>query len=195
MAYCHMVFGAPGTGKTTYAVAMARKAIKKKWKVFTNFPCEDAFRVDSNMIGKLQIRDALVLIDEAGIDFNNRNWKSLPTEFIEYMKLHRHYGTSFVFFSQGWDDCDKKIRTLCTKYYNLKKLGPLTVCRELRKRVGIDEATKQIIDEYFKVPFVIKGISFCWRPRWYRFFDSWDAPVLTDYPAVPWSAPKDEDSL
>lgn len=190
MALCQMYFAPPGAGKTTLAAAKARYFLRKGFAVFTNFPCYGCFEMDSGEIGKYHYK-GVCIIDEAGIDFNNRDWKKFTKEANQYVKLHRHYHTNFLFFSQGWDDCDKKIRTLCTEYFYLKKLGPFTFYRLMAKRVGVDDMTKQIIDEYYKVKFFRGGIHFIFRPKYYKYFDSWDAPPLPPAPRKLWDVTTD----
>lgn len=186
-AFCYMVFGSPGTGKTTLAVKYAQQALKKGIKVFTNFPCSGCFQLITDEIGIKQYPNSLCIIDEAGIDFNNRDYKKFPRHTLEYFKLHRHYNTSFICLSQGWDDCDKKIRTLCSQYYYLGKIGLLTFVRRIKKRVGVDDTTHDIVDAYV-VPHIFQkdALSFCWRPRWYKYFNSWEAPKLPDAEEKEW---------
>ena len=85
-----------------------------------------------------------------------------------------------IFLSQGWDDCDKKIRTLCTEYFFLRRLGPFTLIRRIQKTIDIDDQG-QIIDKYQFAGLFSRGLSFIYRPRFYHLFDSWDAPSLDDY--------------
>jgi hypothetical protein len=49
-----------------------------------------------------------------------------------------------------------------------------TLIQPIKKRVGIDEISKQIIDEYrFAIPF---SWRFFLRPRWFKYFNSWWIP-------------------
>lgn len=184
---CRMYFGPPGMGKTTLAARLAVKYLRKGIIVYSNFPCKGCLRLDSLDIGNYELRDCICIIDEAGIDFNNRDWKKFSKEATSYVKLHRHYNTGFIFLSQGWDDCDKKIRTICSEYFYLSKLGPFTLIRQMKKRVGVDDITKQIIDEYFKLGLLFGGLSIFFRPLYYKYFDSWSAPVLPSYKREPWA--------
>ena len=53
-----------------------------------------------------------VIIDEAGIEYNNREFKDFSKKSLYFYKYHRHYQLAVDVFSQGFDDMDKKIRTL-----------------------------------------------------------------------------------
>ena len=67
---------------------------------------------------------------------------------------------------------DKKLRTLATSLFVIKKsLIPFFIRRyQINKKVGINELTKEICDEYYKVPFTSKYI-FC--PVLWDIFDTY----------------------
>lgn len=178
MSYMKMYFGAPGCGKSTHAARLAVRSLRKGIKVYSNFPIKGTYQLDIGEIGVKHFENCLMIIDEAGIAYNNRDYKEFPKAALRFFKMHRHYKVSCVFYSQGWDDCDKKIRTLCQAWYNMKKLGPITFIREFCKRVDVDKETHQIIDEYFKTGFFKGGLHFIFRLPYYKYFDSWDAPKL-----------------
>ena len=93
---------------------------------------------------------AKVIIDEAGIEYNNRNYKAFPQESIYFYKYHRHYRTSVDVFSQSYEDMDITLRRLAQNFYVVRRsLVPgCIVARRIRRQVGVDEQTKQIADLY-----------------------------------------------
>ncbi|MBQ9072123.1 MAG: ATP-binding protein [Bacilli bacterium] len=168
-------FGVPGSGKTTFAAYLAKKRIKKKGRVLSNVSIKGTYEVERSDIGHYMIQDCLLLIDEAGIDYNNRNFsdkkEKMSKEEIYFYKYHRHYNVDIAIFSQGYDDMDKKLRTLATRYYIVKRsIFPGFITRKLiNKRLGIDKNTKQIIDEY---AFAILGTKWIYCPKLWKMFNS-----------------------
>lgn len=163
-------FGVPGAGKTTFAAWLVKKDLKKKRKVYSNVPITGAYKLDpENDIGKKMICNGRVIIDEAGLEYNSRKFKTFSDEARYFYKYHRHYQCPVDIFSQGYDDCDKTLRVLAQRLYVMKKsfLPWFVIRKTIGKRIGIDANTKQIIDEYFWVPFSRKYI-FC-PPLWKTF--------------------------
>lgn len=149
-------FGVPGSGKTTFAAWLTKRDLRRGGKVWSNVPITGAYKLDPKEdIGQYMICDGRVIIDEAGIEYNNRDFKKFSEDSLYFYKYHRHYELAVDVFSQGFDDMDKKIRTLAQRLYVVKKsLLPWFVYRrQIRKRVGVNEYTKDIIDEYEFVPF------------------------------------------
>lgn len=163
-------FGVPGSGKTTFAAYNAKRMLKYGIPVWSNVPITGCYELDVHQdIGHNMIYNGLVIIDEAGIDYNNRKFKSFTDEENKWFKYHRHYRCAVDIFSQGWNDMDLKLRILAQRFYVVKKsLIPFFVYRRrIRKVVGINEYDKQIIDAYDFVPFSRKYI-FC-PPLWKMF--------------------------
>lgn len=149
-------FGVPGSGKTTFAAWLTKRDLRRGGKVWSNVPITGAYVLDPKEdIGQYMICDGRVIIDEAGIEYNNRDFKKFSEDSLYFYKYHRHYELAVDVFSQGFDDMDKKIRTLAQRLYVVKKsLLPWFVYRrQIRKKVGINEYSKEIIDEYEFVPF------------------------------------------
>ena len=154
-------FGVPGSGKTTFAAWLTKRDLRRGCKVWSNVPITGAYVLDPKEdIGQYMIHDGRVIIDEAGIEYNNRDFKRFSEESLYFYKYHRHYELAVDIFSQGFDDMDKKLRTLAQRLYVVKKsfLPWFVYRRQIRKKVGVNEYTKEIIDEYEFVPFSKKYI-------------------------------------
>lgn len=180
---CTVVFGVPGSGKSTLATKLARQEIDKydvgkdHFKVFSNFFIEGAIELDPlSDIGVYDIRNAIIIIDEAGIDFNNRKYKTFPDRILKWAKLHRHYKCSVFVFSQAFDDMDITFRRIAQSYWVCRKLPfKVLLVRPIRRVIGIDEQTHQIVDWYFWDNWHIKLVL---MKKYWKFFDSYDAPLL-----------------
>ena len=183
-------FGSPGVGKTTLACKLAKKNRRKYKHTFCNFDntvpgCGTA---DLDSLGEWTFPyGSYIAIDEAGIEYNSRAYKTLPKYTIAWFKKHRHYSCDCDVFSQSWDDMDLTIRRLSNQLWYMYKLGPFTLCRRVYKRVTVDKNTEQIIDGYKMAsmlwllvfplqwgwPFQ-KKFTLTFRPFYYRYFNSWD---------------------
>ena len=147
----NIYFGVPGSGKTTMAAWLARRELRRKGKVWSNVPITGTYKLDVNKdIGIHHIEKGRIIIDEAGIEYNSRNYKNLPMHQIEFFKYHRHYSTAIDVFSQSYEDMDITLRRLAQNYYVVTKsrLPYFIKVRCIGRRIGIDENTHQIIDEY-----------------------------------------------
>lgn len=179
-------FGSPGSGKTTVAVYEALKNKKHYRHCVTNFDNSvPGVFVDKSTLQLGEFKyptSTLLLLDEAGIQFNNRHYKQFPPNLISYFKLHRHYKNDIIIFSQSWEDVDITVRRLTDELWYLKKLGPFTMMRKVRKFVTVNESDYQIINGYQFcsplwnfVPKIFGGhktLKFVFRPRYYKYFDS-----------------------
>lgn len=210
-------FGSPGSGKTTMAVREVIRSGKYYSSVFTNFGCKCATQDDISLfnLGHWTFPEgSLIEIDEAGIEYNNRKFKSLSQETIKWFKLHRHYQCDVSVWSQSWDDMDVTLRRLADRLYYIKKMGPFTLIRRVYKRVTVDKQTEQIIDGYrmvhmlyllfkplyyasylfFGLGFFLKmvlpfdEIKLVLRRPYYKYFDTHQAPSLPYAPWLDWNS-------
>lgn len=175
---CSIFYGGPGSGKTTMCCYYARKAILAGIPVYSNVPITGCYMLDKSDLGKWSVTDGLVLIDEAGISYNNRDFRSNfsgseQSRALEWWKKHRHEGCECMIFSQGFDDMDKKLQTLGSHYYIVRQslFGNFIVTKRIKKSPQIDKMTHQPIDEYSFMPFSTKRVLK--RPLW-KYFDSFD---------------------
>lgn len=184
-------FGSPGCGKTTLACRMFYKNKKnKRCKYvyqFSNFDNSISYVAPSLLeLGSWTFPpSSYIVVDEAGIEYNSRKYKTLDQKTIEWFKLHRHYGCDVDFISQSWEDVDITIRRLADQLWYIKKLGPFSLVRRVYKSVSIDENTHQIIDAYrfgklikrfLPFPFYEKTWFLVWRPKYYKYFDTLARP-------------------
>lgn len=171
-------FGVPGSGKTTNAARIVLRNLKKGITTFSNVPIKGAVLYDASIIGKYDISDGDMIIDEAGIQYNSRKFKTMPQEQIEWFKLSRHYGIRNIhIFSQSYEDMDITLRRLADEIYVVKRtLIPFLFCtRRIMVKVGIDKESHQIMDQYF---FQFLGIKLYFGFKYWHMFDSWSAPEL-----------------
>lgn len=91
-----MTIGDCGAGKTSYAVRVAQKYIKKGYPVYSNMFIRGAYKLS---VSDLMVYDlepnALIVIDEAasyGLASRGNNYKQSNTpEIIEFFTMYRHY--------------------------------------------------------------------------------------------------------
>lgn len=175
------VIGLVGSGKSTYATKLARQAIKKGQTVYSMTPIAGCRKLEKEDFCKWKIENALVLVDESGLFFGNRDWSNTPKNVIRFFKLHRHYNCDVYILSQECDDTDKKLKGVAAR---LLIISPLivfrrsTICsiiREVKKKFGIDEK-HQLIEMYY----IKRGFKMLWCPRWWKYFNSFDREELPD---------------
>lgn len=187
-------YGSPGSGKSTLACWFARKAISSGIIVYSNMPIVGARQFDKSDIGTWLMEDCLVLLDEAGVEFNSRNFKSnfTPSQ-IKWLKYHRHEKAMIMIFSQGFDDADKIIRTLSTAAFVVRKgLFNTITYRRIDKRPDIDEITHKPDDIYSFVPLSTKRIYA--RSAW-KYFDSYSRLGLPERSWYTFGAESGDDEI
>lgn len=197
MAICRY-FGLPGCGKTTLLTKLALQAVRSgKYKyVFTNvhIAVPGVTYIEFDWLGKYDIRDACVLIDEAMVHCGDRDHKEFGKEKIWYFVEHRHMCCDVHLFSQEADGIDKKIRSLTDRMFYIKKgllLGHWisTVYYIPYGIVWPDENSNgenlgRIVMGYMK-PSIIQSLlaQRLWRPAYYGYFDSWE--IDRELPPLP----------
>ena len=184
----NLYFGSPGCGKTSFLVADAKKFNKKGYKVFSNICIPETYKFDKSYIGKYAFPEgSILLFDEGSLNgFDNRDYKSNFREnpdCLGYLKLLRHYSNKIIFYNQGYDELDKKIRTLTIKNWIVKRIGPFSVATLVRKRSIVDKETHTIVDGFFmpnifSLIFSRRCTRIIYRPNFYADFDSYDKPLL-----------------
>ncbi len=177
-------FGLPGCGKTSILARLAVSEQKKidlgisRYKyVYSNVPVlyPGIRQFFKNDLGNVDIRDALVLCDEATLFADCRNHKQFPEELTYFFMMHRHYKCDFVYFTQFFDSVDKRMRTVTERLYYVKRgLFGRTSYMRIPKAIIIPKDTGDIVEGY-RMPNFIERLflrrAFFRRP-YYKFFDS-----------------------
>lgn len=181
-----MVFGKKGSGKSTLMVKLAYKYLAKGWNVFCTEKLDGCFWIDYKDIGyKLIPPKSLLLIDEVGMLYDNRDFKNFKPAVRDWFKLQRHYKVRVYMFSQSFD-VDKKLRDLTDDMYLVTNVARVFsyAKRILRKTVLVKPMgeSPSHIDEELRfdfllfAPFGSRMITFI--PKWAKYFDSHNCPVL-----------------
>ena len=178
----YLVFGKKGSGKSTYLVKLARKHLKKGWIVYTNM--EELFMLGVRHFEIKHLGDfvpeahSLLLLDEVGMIWDNRDYKTFKPQVRDFFKLQRHYHVKVYMASQTFD-VDKKLRDLCDGMYLHSNFARVfTLGKRITRRVVITESTSEAesrISEDLKIcPFWEWTLTYI--PRWAKFFDSHAIP-------------------
>lgn len=184
---CIGIFGLPGCGKTTLSTKIAYEHLKKGWIVYSDIRIPNTYYFDiEKWTGNYTPPEhSVLIIDEIGIYFNNRQFKEFSKSLVYWFKMHRHYKVKIIYNSQSYNDMDKKIRDLTDELMICKRFAIFwSVARYIGKKIDIcnDGITEnsvggRIIEKYF---YQITLPKVCYIPHWSMFFDSYDKKKLKE---------------
>lgn len=194
-----LYFGLPGAGKTTLMAYHALKGIKsKKYEnVYGNvhMVIDGYTYIDNYCIGKFNLENCLILIDEATLFADNRKFKDFDMGKITYFLEHRHYNADIILFTQQWDGVDRKIRVITDRVYYVFKgriFGhwfttyyriPYGIIIPDPHKDKSSEKLGEIVQGYCKPNILIRLFApKLYRPKYYKYFDSWEKPYLPKLP-------------
>lgn len=177
-----MIFGKKGCGKSTYACKLAYEYKKKGWNVFSNMYIKGVNYFDINKLETCTLpENSLLIVDEAGITYNNRNYKDFKQGVVIFYKMQRHERVACYLFSQSFD-VDLKLRDLTDRMYLMTNLfGICSYLKQIRKyptiRTSEASAGGELVDaveftSFLGFPFGSRKI--CWIPKWYKNHDSFN---------------------
>lgn len=177
-----MVFGKKGSGKTTFLAKMAYKYLKKGYPVYSTEQIPGVIQFDVEKIGYVTFpENAVIFIDEVGMIWDNRNFKTFKPEVRDYFKYQRHEKHIVYLFSQTFD-IDIKLRNLTDAMYLCTcKFGWLSIARQIRRSITLvhpsGDAESRIADdlEFQPILWSLFGAQTCiltFIPHWIPLFNS-----------------------
>lgn len=189
-------FGVPGCGKTSFASKIAIQEVKKGRydEILTiNFQCSGCIPATYDTLRNFKFKRTLVLIDEITMNADNRKFKSFTDEERDFFILHRHLKCDIIYFTQNFENVDKKIRDLTQDLWYIRKsvipiLDNWSRAFRIYREININEYTGELklgyrfckgLEKIFA-----KNVQICFRPSWYKFFDSYDELSLKGRPKL-----------
>lgn len=184
----YMIFGAKGSGKSTLMVKWMLRDLRHGWNVYTDMP---GLKIDGvRYIKTLDLATfapppkSSVYLDEAGLSFDNRNFKSFPEGIRDFAALQRKYRVKWILNSQT-TDTDKKLRSRTDRLFLQTNIGNVIgITRPIIRTVTLTEASSmgesRIADQLkFDKPWHWK---FTWLPRYFKYFQSFNPPHRDEIP-------------
>lgn len=114
--------GLPGQGKTYNMVRKAYIQHKRGRKVFANF--STTFATYYKELDEIyNVKNALILIDEAGIYLPAQAWQKIPFEFMRAIRQHRHNGLDMWYTAQDMQDVSTALRRVTQFEHNFNKVA------------------------------------------------------------------------
>jgi len=174
----YFIFGVKGAGKTTYETKLACKYLKKGWNVYTDLPelyvPGIRFFPHDDLGEFVPEEHSLLILGEAGLKFDNRNFKSFKPSLRDFFAFQRKYKVVCYMDSQTFD-VDKKIRDRTDgMFLQVNLLRVFSVGKRIKKKITLVEASSQgesrIAENLVFAPFYTW--TFTYIPRWAGKFDT-----------------------
>lgn len=176
-----LYYGKKGCGKTTMLTKIAINAAREGKTVYSNVKIPSTILFNPKQLKTCTpVPNSIVLIDEIGLIWDNRNFKSFESEINEWFKYARQYRVSVHMFSQV-PDIDLKIRNLCDAYYLVEnKFRVFSYAKRISKVLTVKtdiEGKGNLVDSFEFAPlFSPKGRLLTFIPRWAEFYESFNPP-------------------
>lgn len=158
------------------------------------FVCRSILDSDGKVAFKdfCQERNALFIIDEAGIFFNCRNWRSVDLNFLADLAQARKDRRRIFWIAQSIDQVDKQVRELTGGYilcagfsrFSSKLQGPELMAKFNRLYLAKDfeliinkgrlqsSGFKAVLQSTLRAKYI-----------WFKFIDGFDRQLFASYPS------------
>lgn len=188
-----MIFGKKGSGKSTLLVKYILKYMSKGYVVYSNMlelKIDGVRYIDPMLLGDfVPSQNSVLALDEVGMLWDNRQFKSFKPSTRDFFKLQRHYKVVCLLASQTWD-IDKKLRDLTdSMYLCVCLLNVFSIGKRITRRIVLTESTSEAesrISENLKFA-PIWNWKFTYIPRYSKYFDSYNVPDIPEIEYVPLS--------
>lgn len=194
----YLYSGTPGSGKSLHTARDILDALKvKKCPVIANFDINsntkgysdrfiyrDNFNLSPDFLvefsddyfegRKVREDQILLVIDEAQLVFNSRNWnQGQRMAWIEFFSQHRHFGYKVILIAQFDRMIDRQIRSLVEIEVNHRKMGNfgvkgLLLSLPFRGRLFLAISYYYGLKEKVATSFILP------RRRYFRLYDSYN---------------------
>jgi len=178
--FLKLVMGKPGSGKSTYMALLVRDAIKKGRPIYSNAHVLGALKVDHSDLGKYLFLNCDIIIDEAQLHYDSRDFKNF-SEFNKFFFSHyRHFSCRVFILSQSFEDLDVKIRRQAQYIYICQPfIKGILLMEKIRMKFSVSEDETGIITLYksnlFSLRFKLGFLA-------WKYFDSYSMPALPPMP-------------
>lgn len=176
----NFIFGKKGSGKSLTMVKKMIRYHRKGYTVYSdlhvNLPYVIPITAD-DLADHWPVEDSAIFLDEAGLLFDNRNFKTFKKGHTEFFKLQRKCRCVVWLNSQSFD-IDKKIRDVTDNMFLQTRFLVWTICRPISRTITLTEPDG---DNESRVADKLKFRSiFSWKwtfiPRYVKYFDSFELP-------------------
>lgn len=119
--------GLPGAGKTYNMVRKAYQHYLYGKTIYANFECSFATRF-TELDEIYEVKNAIILIDEAGIYLPAQSWKSIPFEFLRAIRQHRKNGLDLYYTGQDMRDVATALRRVTQFQHDFERVWKVFIC-------------------------------------------------------------------
>lgn len=163
--------GLPGAGKTYNMTRAAYlKAIKGK-HIYANYKLDFGEKLNKyvhyfkELPEVYGVKNAIILIDEAGIFMPAQSWRSIPFEFMRFIRQHRHDGLDLWYTAQDMQDVATSLRRVTQFAHSFNRFGKFV------KKRTINPHTKE------RYSFDLYYLS----SKYFKMYDTTENIDLSDY--------------
>lgn len=182
--------GNKGVGKSTVLAYLANRFIRQKHEVYSNFEIAGTWLFNAKDFGKVKFPNgSAIIIDESALEFNSRQFKSFDLKITKFIKKCRHHHCMLIFASQTYNDTDKVIRDSSDYLYVLYKYGSFTIGKRITNELVLVPSQNgnsgyMGFDLHWSGLLTKNSRLICFRPLYYKYFDSWVLDSDDEMPPV-----------